>query len=277
MALAEVLPELSVGGGPDQVPVDRVRAMLARLVDEQGSRDAILRCLRAERARYIDYLMLDRANRPAANAALLETPWSEPLPMPLPPTGVARAVARPAFLVRAEQALDRLEAGMESLAAADLADFLVAFPIDPVPTDGRDDEQFGHGGDEDSLRMLTSAVQQLGRAHYLGLARRRTTAAAVAIALYRAEHGGRLPAKGLPDLVPAYLPAVPSDPLSISGDPLVFIPDADRPRVYSVGEDGIDDGGSPPEPFTLRTEDLRIADWVIDLVRQPRSRQIPRG
>ena len=41
--------------------------------------------------------------------------------------------------------------------------------------------------------------------------------------------------------VPAYLPAVPTDPLS--GGSILYKADPALPRIYSVGEDGVDDGG----------------------------------
>jgi hypothetical protein len=267
-AVAEVLPELSVGDGEGQVPSQRARGLLTRLLDERVPCDAMLRCLRAERARYIDYLMPDMAS-PVALAT--DIPWSEPLPMPGPPSGVAKSVARPAYLLRAQDALERLNAGIESFEAVDLADFLATFPLDPSPMPGGTEADLvEHASQDDAVRQLVSAVQHLGRAHYMNLARRRTTATALALALYRAEHG-RLPAGGqLSALVPAYLPGVPGDPLSTVGDSLIFLPDAERPRVYSVGEDGIDDGGSPADPYATRAEDMRLTDWVIDLSRQPR-------
>jgi hypothetical protein len=45
--------------------------------------------------------------------------------------------------------------------------------------------------------------------------------------------------------VPAYLPAVPKDPFAAGGKPLRYsASDPAVPSVYSVGEDGVDDGGS---------------------------------
>lgn len=51
----------------------------------------------------------------------------------------------------------------------------------------------------------------------------------------------------LAELVPAYLPRVPRDPFD--GAPLRYKPAAaggGTPTLYSVGADGVDDGGSPP-------------------------------
>ena len=99
----------------------------------------------------------------------------------------------------------------------------------------------------------------------------RTSATALALSLYRSTHQGNLPAGDLKGVTPAYLPnGVPADPLSTSGEKLVYVADPTRPRVYSVGEDGIDDGGWPAQPYASRPEELRLTDWVVDLTRQPR-------
>ena len=53
---------------------------------------------------------------------------------------------------------------------------------------------------------------------------------------------GRAPT-GLAQLVPKYLQRVPADPFS--GQPLVYRPQGTNWLLYSVGEDGVDDGGKP--------------------------------
>ena len=70
----------------------------------------------------------------------------------------------------------------------------------------------------------------------------RCALAALAVERFRMAHGGTLPA-GLADLVPRYLAAVPTDPYD--GKPLRFKPLTQGFVVYSLGEDGDDDGGRP--------------------------------
>ena len=74
---------------------------------------------------------------------------------------------------------------------------------------------------------------------------RRLAAVALALRLYAADHDGQYP-PALDDLVPAYLPAVPKDPFAPGGDKPLLYSHADpaAPTVYSVGENGADDGGS---------------------------------
>jgi len=70
----------------------------------------------------------------------------------------------------------------------------------------------------------------------------RCALAALAVERFRIAHGGTLPV-GLADLVPQYFAAVPSDPYD--GKPLRFKPLKKGFVVYSLGEDGDDDGGRP--------------------------------
>jgi hypothetical protein len=86
--------------------------------------------------------------------------------------------------------------------------------------------------------------------HFRSLAERRAAAIALAMALYRADHQ-RLPTR-LEDLVPNYLPSVPSDPFQLDGRTIGYktiksalTSGADRPVLF------FDPGGPdnlPPEP-----------------------------
>jgi hypothetical protein len=76
-------------------------------------------------------------------------------------------------------------------------------------------------------------------------AERRMTAVNLAAHLFRADRG-RWP-EALDELVPKYLPEIPRDPLAADDRALGYVlakgalPDGgDRPVVYSVGRDGID-------------------------------------
>jgi hypothetical protein len=63
--------------------------------------------------------------------------------------------------------------------------------------------------------------------------------AAVAMTRYRLDHD-KLPTR-LSDLVPAYLNAIPTDPFN--GKPLRLVIRNNQWIVYSVGSDGVDNGG----------------------------------
>jgi hypothetical protein len=87
---------------------------------------------------------------------------------------------------------------------------------------------------------LNPAIEQ----HFRVLAERRAAVIALAIVLYRSDHGQQWP-RTLDDLVPQYLPAVPQDPFAAQSTPFLYKRNAaGGPIIYSVGENGIDDGGS---------------------------------
>jgi hypothetical protein len=100
------------------------------------------------------------------------------------------------------------------------------------------------------LEMLKKPVSMLmmpslGRAvqsHYRALAERRMAAIALAMRLYELDHGRR--PRELAELVPEYLPAVPLDPMAEGDRPITYLPDAKQPILYSIGDNGTDDGGA---------------------------------
>ena len=88
---------------------------------------------------------------------------------------------------------------------------------------------------------LLPNVERAGAAHYREVASRHRAAAALAVRLYQADHGGALPPT-LDALVPAYLPSVPRDPTSAANAPLGY--DPVRGRIWTAGEDGDGDAGT---------------------------------
>ncbi len=89
--------------------------------------------------------------------------------------------------------------------------------------------------------MLVPAFSHLSRSVYQIQARRDAAIIAIALELYRREHG-KLPTT-LGELTPRYLPRVPADPFD--GQPLRYRLIGSRAVVYSIGTDGVDDGGTP--------------------------------
>ncbi len=77
--------------------------------------------------------------------------------------------------------------------------------------------------------------------HKMSVAVLRLLAAELALRCYRSEHG-QAPAR-LEDLVPAYLKRVPLDPFS--NRPMIYRAQGTNWLLYSVGPDGVDDGGKP--------------------------------
>ena len=105
-------------------------------------------------------------------------------------------------------------------------------------------------------------------------AERRMSAVSLAAQLYRADTGVWPPT--LDALVPKYLPHVPRDPMAADGRPLKYLlvkgglpGGGDRPVVYSVGNNGVDDTpdasalpGAPWSSWHSAREEYRdIAQW----------------
>jgi hypothetical protein len=118
-------------------------------------------------------------------------------------------------------------------------------------------ENVGHGftlgGNREDILLSDHALLRCGLA-------------AVAAERYRREHGNW--PKTLADLVPAYLPAVPLDPFD--GEPLRYRRTGGGAVIYSVGEDGRDDGGDrDPPPDRYLPRDVVFTLWDVAGRRQP--------
>ena len=133
--------------------------------------------------------------------------------------------------------------------------------------------------DQHLWRHMLSAIMlpsqtRLARVHYCGIADRRLAAVALAIGSYAARHAGKRPAS-LEERLDEDLTAVPADPFATAAAKLRYKPSEDHPIVYSVGEDGTDDGGSeqPGRQYRYKgtpPERWDCQDGVLHLKRQPR-------
>ena len=90
----------------------------------------------------------------------------------------------------------------------------------------------------------------------------RSAQAAMAIERWRLAHAGALPGS-LEVLVPEYLPAMPEDPLD--GKPLRYRIRTPGYVVYSVGEDGLDDGGR--EAYVPGSHRIKGWDYTFTVAR----------
>jgi hypothetical protein len=93
------------------------------------------------------------------------------------------------------------------------------------------------------MRQLESrpALQVAKRRHKQIAARLRLLAAALAVRCFQSEQS-RQP-NGLKQLIPEYLRCAPLDPFS--GKPVIYRLEGSNWLLYSVGEDGVDNGGEP--------------------------------
>lgn len=101
---------------------------------------------------------------------------------------------------------------------------------------------------------------------------RRIVVTAIALRRFQLKHG-KLP-KTIEELAPDFLSTVPMDPMD--GKPLRYHPNGDGTfLLYSVGENGVDDGGSPSFAAGVHSSDdywlnLHALDWVWP---QPATKQ----
>jgi hypothetical protein len=116
-----------------------------------------------------------------------------------------------------------------------------------------------------ATRTLLPAVEKLGAAERRRLANVRSMIAVVAAERYRLEHGAW--PESLDRLVPAEMTEVPLDPFD--GKPLRYRRTAGGVVVYSVGEEGKDDGGQVrPEEHT-QPKDVGWRLWDVKHRRRP--------
>jgi hypothetical protein len=122
------------------------------------------------------------------------------------------------------------------------------------------------------LAMMGGMLDKPVERTYQAQTARRLAAVALAMRLYASEHDGKLPVK-LEELVPRYLPVVPDD-LMASGKKLGYAADDHRPRIYSVGGNGTDEGGSDAAlKKTFGGGRWMQADAIVDLTRRPRKKE----
>jgi hypothetical protein len=116
-----------------------------------------------------------------------------------------------------------------------------------------------------AVRMLAPGIDKAATAAARACAESRCAATALAVERYRRAHG-RWPDK-LDDLVPAYLAQLAEDPFD--GQPLRFKRSGYRVVIYSVGVDGVDNGGNiGPNPMAPNA-DLGFRLWDLKHRRQP--------
>jgi hypothetical protein len=125
-------------------------------------------------------------------------------------------------------------------------------------------EPSGRTAEDRIVAIMTPSMSRSLLTNYRICADRRMVATALAIRLYTVDHNNTAPAD-LKSLLPKYLPAIPEDPFAVDAAPVRYLPH--KSLLYSVYEDGVDDGGKE-HPDDHPTHDL---DLVCTLKRPPRK------
>jgi hypothetical protein len=124
----------------------------------------------------------------------------------------------------------------------------------------------GSAGDKPSLPCV-AAQSYLMSLHSFRLkflrqqAMLRSAAVALAAEIHRQTHHGRWPER-LEELAPDLLAEVPLDPFD--GRPLRYHIQKESIIVYSVGVDGVDDGGKIDDPSPFEITDIGIRLWNVE-------------
>jgi len=210
---------------PRTIDRRRVSELIERLLDETRSRDALIRALCGDRAYYLD--MLECIDAGTVSGITLRTPtiWSRTVNFvqrPLLDMDVVRMARHYTTLATAATKPNWPTAATEIAANTDSSSVIREFS-----------RPFSGIGLDSTTRSL--------RIYFKHLAKRRLTAIALAIRLYVVDNGVR--PESLEALVPEYLPTLPADPFRTDGASMGYRPNADEPVLYSVGEDGVDNGG----------------------------------
>jgi hypothetical protein len=82
--------------------------------------------------------------------------------------------------------------------------------------------------------------------------------------MYKIDHGSR--PESLEDLVPKYLLKVPQDPMDEPGQSIRYINDPETPRLYSVGQNGLDEQGVFDDLGEVDTKEI-----LMFLIQRPRT------
>jgi len=219
-----IAPDLKIGAGQGPAVSDQeVKQLITSFLDDVPPSRGYHEALLMERMDYLDVVrgVVSGKINPV-NITIIEPPMP-----PLGAQSTGRMEADGLLMLRYFS--DILRAFDTT---TDLPSFKSAQPARPA-------ELGAHPKDHPLGRALFPRHEQAVTEHYRGTAQRRLAAAALAIRAYAAAQGDAMP-KRLDDLVPKYIPSIPNDPMT-AGQPLKYA--ADRALVYSVGDDGVDNGG----------------------------------
>jgi hypothetical protein len=253
--MEDVCARATIGeGSPQSIKPAAIRQVMQVLMDEREENSAIRIAYLADRVQMTEAMELVAVGQ-----------------MPLegdngPTVKLNLYLARPQFWKTGTVVTEQLSRVARATAAPDWPTARSSIPTPFKPT--------GSSIADKLFEILTPSYSRPAYHHYRTVAMRRLARAALALHLYRSEHGGEFPAT-LDQLVPQYLPAVPRDPFVTGASSIRYIRDAGNARVYSVGSNGVDDNGvdgvDVPRP---RGDNSSVAsdrgDIVFRLTPKPR-------
>lgn len=256
-------PEMQIGtatvSSAHPASVAQVKQLIAALLDERPVREGQVLAYRTERMFEVDTAIQVASGQLNLDALIAMTGSN---------SNGRKAYAILGYLLSPQIYDDgrlMLDQTTNVLKAAQAPDW----PTSQVRMAALPDFRAKHGFGHVMLSILMPAFQRAVTQDFRLLADKRLTALMLACRWYATDHGGKFPDK-LDDLVPNYLPAIPADAFA-TGAPLRYRGGA-NPVVYSIGENGTDDGGSE-QPIDPRRKDDRWQqmDVVTHLTLQPHT------
>lgn len=236
-----VVDDSSRRGQDSPASRQQVRQLIARLLDEKEFFAGVERAWHGERMQDLDAVLHLDANTRDPIRQL----WA----------------IKPMFDLDGARIARRLTQTARAAAAPNLPAALAALP----PLETGDSSQFWQATRALSTIMLPATGRYLQQ-EYMALTERRAAAAILAIRLYRLDHAGKYP-PSLDKLVPEYFPRVPEDPMAAGRKALRYKPNATPPVIYSVGKDGVDNGGTSLPNDTPQGYRWNQPDAVYPLAR----------
>lgn len=263
--IQEIAPDLAVASGfsgDGAAPREQVLELVAALLDDRERGESLARAMCSERLFQVDCALSLFEGSTGLDSLTTTTP---------PPSTVDAIESKllgPMFLLDGVKMMRWSNGLITAAAARNWTAAVQALP--PAPPGPRSVVSLG-GLSRVLSQILVPSLDRAIVLHFRSLALRRMAAIALAIRLYQIDHGQR-PAS-LNALVPAYLPSMPQDPFNADGQPFGYVPQG--PWLYSVGVDGVDDGGM----YGLKSTgslDYDALDLVFFLTRDfPRARAEP--
>ena len=235
-SLVRIAPDLRV---EDEATRQQLREIIAQLLDEKRLRQGMRQAWDGEQAAALD-------NIPFFARQQLSRPVAE--------------VFMPMFILDGVRAARDMEAGANAL---EQSDFVAAKAVKLPVRSGVNYPMLLTATRLTSGFLATAPTKSMMNRQFTQLAEKRGAAIALAIRLYAIDHQGKLP-QNLEELAPKYLPELPTDPFT-SGSSFIYLPRHMEPVLYSVGNNGRDDGGTrsagqspdivfPLHPTTRRSE-----------------------
>jgi hypothetical protein len=237
VAIIEIGPRMKIGNDPREARPEQMQRIIVQLLDDGWPRDDFRRGYFGERIMMFDTadaILSGRMSASAMFAAAGGGSGSSALGVMFSPAG---------RYFTSSWMLDDLAMILDTettvISALDLPDWPAAKARVTHLWDSMAKASIKHVW----AQVFMPNLEQSLHVAFRGRVHRHLAAVVLAIRWYASEHDGKFPAT-LESLAPKYLPAVPGDPLAAGAPALRYINDPNDPRVYSVGENGVDDHGA---------------------------------